>query len=86
MKVSIIEIKYMKMKHKIKYFLLKIKFKILKLLTSREMFFAELTATSDNKIYTIKEIRSITGLDLKEAKELVENMQELLLKFNKGAE
>lgn len=86
MKVSIIEIKYMKMKHTIKDFLLTMKFKILKLLASREMFFAELTATSDNKIYTIKEIRSITGLDLKEAKELVENMQELLLKFNKGAE
>ena len=69
---------------KMKWILFRMKFKILKLLISREMFFVVLTATSKNKIYTIKEVCSITGLDLKESKELVENMQKLLLKFNKG--
>lgn len=73
-----------KMKCRIKMVLFKMKFKILKLLISREMFFAALSATSKNKIYTIKEVCSITGFDLEESKELVENMQELLLKFNKG--
>lgn len=68
---------------KIKMFLFKMKFKILKLLTSKEMFFAEISKMSGtHKIAVIKEVRSITGLDLKEAKELVERMQKLLLEFN----
>jgi large subunit ribosomal protein L7/L12 len=35
-------------------------------------FDVELTAAGDNKIYVIKEVRAITSLGLKEAKDLVE--------------
>lgn len=75
-----------KMKFRIGSFLFKIKLKMLKLLTSREMFFAELVnlGTRRNKIHVIKEVRNLTGLNLKESKELVERMHELLLEFNKG--